>query len=98
MPTKNVGEVGCGILAPTCRCVEVGTGGGSIGTELTICLIFPFFMVLFWFLWFMIGLKWRIKAWGHIPIFFDDVGTLKKSPNLDPRTPYVLPQNLKNQE
>ena len=26
------------------------------------------FMVLLGFLWFIIGLKWRIKVWGHIPI------------------------------
>ena len=25
---------------------------------------------IFEFLWFMIGLKWRIKAWGHLPINF----------------------------
>ena len=34
---------------------------------------------MFGFLWFMIGLKWRIKAWGHIPIFFDTFGTFNQN-------------------
>ena len=43
-------------------------------------------------LWFIICLKWLIKAWGHIPIFFVILGFSKCSPNMDPRTPYLLPK------
>ena len=42
-------------------------------------------MVLFWFLWFIIGLKWLIKAWGWIPILFSTFFELFGfSPNVGP--------------
>ena len=54
-------------------------------------------MVFLQFLWFIIGLKWRIKAWGHIPILFRAFGKLSIfSPDLDPSTPYLLPKYFKN--
>ena len=36
---------------------------------------------IFGFLWFIkfIGLRWPIKAWGHIPIFSDMFGTFRNS-------------------
>ena len=44
-------------------------------------------------LWFSIVLKWRIKAWGWIPILLWTFLELSKfRPNLDPWTPYVLPK------
>ena len=41
---------------------------------------------MFWFVWFIIGVELLIKAWGYIPIPFSTFG-----PNLDPRTPCLLP-------
>ena len=35
-----------------------------------VVLILSHFVLYFWwFVWFIIGLKWLLKAWGHIPIF-----------------------------
>ena len=33
-------------------------------------MIFIFYGIFVWFSWFIIGSKWRIKAWGHTPILF----------------------------
>ena len=42
-------------------------------------------MVFLGFLWFTIGLKWRIKASGHIPIrFLKTLGTSKISTKYGP--------------
>ena len=44
----------------------------------------------------MISLKWRIKAWGHIPTFVSTIWELSKcSPNMGPRTSHVLPKCFK---
>ena len=54
------------------------------------------FIVFLMLLWFIIGLKWRIKAWGWIPIFlFDEFGTSTLSPNMDLRIPYLLQKYVK---
>ena len=53
-------------------------------------------MVFWGVLWFIIGLKCRIKALGHIPIIsLTYLELSKSSPNLDPSTPYVSPKYLK---
>ena len=43
--------------------------------------------------WLIIGLKWRLKVVGHVPIcfrrFWEDS---KLSPNMDAWSPYLLPE------
>ena len=52
--------------------------------------LFAFRMVFLWLLWFVIGLKWLIKACGWFPIFCSTLLELSKSsPNMDPWTPYI---------
>ena len=51
----------------------------------TICLTFS---ALFGIVWFIICLKWLIKAWGWIPIMFVNIfGTFKEIGTLDPLLP-----------
>ena len=66
---------------------------GSTGEENRRLFEFVGYVLLYFlgFLWFMIGLKWRIKAWGHIPICFRRISELSKCrPNMKPRIFYLL--------
>ena len=56
---------------------------------------FAFFMVCLGVVWFIIGSKWLIKAWGHIPIFVWTCLELSIFAKYGPSDPYLLPTYLK---
>ena len=45
--------------------------GEITAMKLTILFLFLFVIVFVKALWFIIGLRWLIEAWGWIPILFE---------------------------
>ena len=64
--------------------------------KLSDVLVFSYFlMVVLWFIWVLIILKWLIKAPGHIAMrFFSMFETARKATKYDPSEPSFITEIL----